>query len=251
MAFEAKLPSTCDNGYVGFEVNSGGSFASIVSLFVSNNVWKLRACNRRELIEQNVTLNNPDVYAKYTLVYDPPVLELWQAPANNPSGFPLTLTNTLLLKDVCGKGIPFLAIENTTTVYEFRIGNIWVFEIPPMRHLVNLINASSIGGGGEVHFDLDCSAVGELALTARATYGASATSGIRVYLLAGDGSNWDSENTADAFTYFEPSFSAGATRQRTVNIDPIPKYLRVLVRNLDASNSTGAVKIDAVVRGVN
>ncbi|MEM2352452.1 MAG: hypothetical protein QXT26_08610, partial [Thermoproteota archaeon] len=83
-----------------------------------------------------------------------------------------------------------------------------------------------------------------IALTIKVTYGSTATAGVRVYLLASANNiDFDSENTTDAFTYFEPSFSAGATRQKTVNIDSLPKYLRVLVRNLDTANAQGAVKV--------
>ena len=107
-----------------------------------------------------------------------------------------------------------------------------------------VINVSSISAGGSVSADVDCRYFKALALTIRVTYNSSATKGVRVYLLASqDGSNFDSESTDDAFAYFEPSFSAGATRQKTVNIDALPRYIRVLVRNLDSSYATGAVEV--------
>jgi len=109
---------------------------------------------------------------------------------------------------------------------------------------VLVINTTSIAAGGEVHIDIDTGNVKELAITVRVTYDASATSGIRVYVLASpDGTNFDTENTDDAFTYFEPSFQAGATRQKTVNIDALPRYIRLLVRNLDSTYATGEVKV--------
>jgi len=107
-----------------------------------------------------------------------------------------------------------------------------------------VINVSSIGAGGEVHADVDCRYFKALAVTVKVTYNASATAGVRVYLLSSwDGTNFDSENTTDAFTYFDPSFSAGATVQKTVNVDALPRFIRVLVRNLDGSYATGAVEV--------
>jgi hypothetical protein len=108
-----------------------------------------------------------------------------------------------------------------------------------------IINVSSIAAGGEAHNDIDTGKIKSAALTVSVTYGSTATSGVRVYILASPDNftTVDSENTTDAFTYFEPSFSAGATRIKTVNLDLLPRYVRVLVRNLDSSVATGAVKV--------
>jgi hypothetical protein len=108
-----------------------------------------------------------------------------------------------------------------------------------------IINVSSIAAGGEAHKDIDTGKIKSAALTVSVTYGSGATSGVRVYILASPDNftTVDSENTTDAFTYFEPSFTAGATRTRTVNLDLLPRYIRILVRNLDASVATGTVKV--------
>jgi hypothetical protein len=107
-----------------------------------------------------------------------------------------------------------------------------------------IINVSSIAAGGEAHKDIDTGKIKSAALTVSVTYGA-ATSGVRVYVLSSPDNftTVDSENTTDAFTYFEPSFVASASRVRTVNLDLLPRYVRILVRNLDGSVATGVVKV--------
>jgi len=106
-----------------------------------------------------------------------------------------------------------------------------------------LIDVPSISAGGEAHTDLELQTVQDIILTVRVTYHSSATSGVRVYILASqDGSSWDSENVTDAYAYFEPSFQAGQTRQATAVLTKTPPQVRILVRNLDSSYPTGAVK---------
>jgi hypothetical protein len=118
------------------------------------------------------------------------------------------------------------------------------FDEAKVKQSLLLINVSSIAAGGEVHKDVDVGSVKSACLTVSVTYGAAAA-GVRVYVLASpDGFiTVDSENTTDAFTYFEPSFAANSTRVRSVNLDLLPRYVRVLVRNLDSSVATGAVKV--------
>jgi len=79
----------------------------------------------------------------------------------------------------------------------------------------------------------------------RQVFPAGTTAGVRCYLLASgdDFTSIDNENVDDAFTYFEPKFVAAETHQKTVNVDPVPRYLRILVRNLDGSNAQGAIKL--------
>ena len=115
-----------------------------------------------------------------------------------------------------------------------------VMEKPRQR----VINVSSISAGGSVSADVDCRYFTKLSVSIKVTYSSSATDGVRVYLLASwDGSNFDSENVNDAFAFFEPSFSAGATRQKTINVDALPRFIRILVRNLDSSHATGHVEV--------
>jgi len=74
-------------------------------------------------------------------------------------------------------------------------------------------------------------------VTVRATYDASATSGVRVrWLYSPDNTNFDSpEDAEDAGNYENLTFSAGATRQRTITIPLMQKYTKVQIVNLDSS----------------
>lgn len=96
----------------------------------------------------------------------------------------------------------------------------------------------SLAGGGSVNIDktgLD----GWSALVAivRVSYNASATAGVRVrWLYSPDGSNYDSPEDADAQgNYYDPSFTAGATRQATLLIPILAPYVRVQIANKDST----------------
>lgn len=253
ICFEAKLPSTGDDIYIGFEVNSGGAFAGIACLWLDNNNWKLLFVSPETKLSgigggktKPITLNRPDAWNRYVLEIDPPYMIFYQGTTSDPTVFDVVVWNPEMKP---GKYIPFLANEDLNSIIDVRVGNIWVYETEPDKHVETIIDVASIPASGEVHSDLNLQMLKSIALTVRVTYGATATSGVTVYLLASsDGSNFDTENSTDAFYFFEPSFSAGQTRQKTVNIDSLPKYLRVLVRNKDASVATGAVKVN--VHGV-
>jgi hypothetical protein len=137
MMFEAKLPSPAagkpDSQFIGFEINSGGAFGFLVCLMCEAGQWKLKKLGYDGVTDVNVTLNNPDVFARYTLVLDPPYFELWEAAAGTPSVFPLTRTAICDLDKLRGKGIPFFANEDTTAISEFQVGDIWVSELETPR----------------------------------------------------------------------------------------------------------------------
>jgi len=143
--FDAYLPSATKIGqYIGFEVNSGGQYAGIIALGceLTNGQWRLKAINPYAQSGKNVSLNNPDAWDRYALVLDPPYLELYESPAGNPGTFPLELVGELDLKvDIQGKFIPFIANE-ASEVCEFRIGNIWIYEILP-RPIYKTLSASN------------------------------------------------------------------------------------------------------------
>ena len=133
IVFNANFPATSGgNMYIGVEVNSGGSFA-FLACFASDGVggWALYAVNWLGNKLDTVTLRHGDVYSRYVLVYDPPYLRFYQAPVADAAGYPLELTNTLDLGTIQGKGIPFIANEEPTAIAEFRIGNIWIYELSP------------------------------------------------------------------------------------------------------------------------
>jgi len=254
MKVSAKIPdpSTLPAGthlYIGFEATAAGGMA-IATLEVFSNGARIyiNRVGKDGLVGNyvDVTINNPGVFASYYLVYDPPYLHLYQQAADLGA---LSRTNTVIAPKDAFVGyelLPFFANESESIVEGFYIGWIQIWSFDELKRPAELvIDTGSISAGGEVHYDLlGLHETGALAVTVRVTYNASATAGVRVYLLAsGDGTNWDSENTTDAFTYFEPKFGAGETHQRTVNVDALPRYIRVLVRNLDGVYATGAVKV--------
>jgi len=112
---------------------------------------------------------------------------------------------------------------------------------PPKQ--VETIISCAISAGGEAHSDLDLPTVISLAVTAKISYPSTCSAGVIVYLLASpDGSNYDNENLTDAFAHFSPQFVAGEVHQRTINVDLLPRYVRILVRNpAEASCTCSAV----------
>ena len=112
---------------------------------------------------------------------------------------------------------------------------------------VQELSSQSIVGGGTAEFTVDnteTDGFSALVVTVKATYNASATAGVRVrWLYSPDGSNFDSvEDAEDASNYEDLSFSAGATRIRTILIPIFMPYVKVQVVNLDSSYS---VVVDA------
>ncbi len=147
MMFEAKLPTpgSLTNLYAGFEINSGGAFAHIVTLVCYGGTWKLHALNYKNVlaITNDVTLNYNDAWARYALLYDPPIFELWQSTVANRNI--LEMTDSLDLGAIRGKAISFFANEHASTT-EFLVGNIWVHELQnqacgtPIVHNLTLTN---------------------------------------------------------------------------------------------------------------
>ncbi len=104
------------------------------------------------------------------------------------------------------------------------------------QHLSN----TTIAAGGTVNVDIGpiTDRTGIMVIV-RATYASGATSGIRVrYLYSADGANYDSIEDADAAgNYFEPTFAAGVTRQRSEIIAFISPYIRISITNKDSANT--------------
>jgi hypothetical protein len=102
------------------------------------------------------------------------------------------------------------------------------------------LDTVSISAGGSVDVDVATDGLyGGILVTCRATYDPAATLGVRVRVLYSfDGVNFDSLEDADAEgNYFEPTFSAGATRQRSVIFAVLSPYVRLKVSNLDTAKS--------------
>ena len=107
-----------------------------------------------------------------------------------------------------------------------------------------VLSAQTIDAASASEFVVRGEGYSAVVVTVRATYDASATSGVRVrWLYSPDNTNFDSpEDAEDAGNYESLTFSAGATRQRTVLIPLLQKYTKVQIVNLDSSY---AVTVDA------
>lgn len=108
------------------------------------------------------------------------------------------------------------------------------------RLLSNVIIAAS---GSKLTSSLDLADAKLLAITIRCKYHGSASTGITVYVYTTpDDKNWDT----DELTSFEPSFSAGATKQKTVYIDPDAQEMQFKVTNKDTGEVVSNVELWAV-----
>lgn len=91
---------------------------------------------------------------------------------------------------------------------------------------------------------IDLGDVERLALTVRAKYNASASSGITCYLYTTpNDKDWDT----DELTSFEPSFAAGSVYQKTAYIDPDAQELRCKITNKDGTYSVSEVDVTAIL----
>jgi len=107
-----------------------------------------------------------------------------------------------------------------------------------------VLSAQTIDAASLSEFVVRGEGYSAVVVTVCATYDASATSGVRVrWLYSPDNTNFDSaEDAEDAGNYENLTFSAGATRQRTITIPLMQKYTKVQIVNLDSSY---AVKVSA------
>jgi len=110
---------------------------------------------------------------------------------------------------------------------------------------VKKLSGASIAGGGVAEIDFsDLEGYSAIIIAFKATYDPSATAGVRVrWLYSPDGTNYDSpEDAEDQGNYENLTFSAGATRQRTILIPILAPNVKVQIVNLD---SAYAVTVDA------
>jgi len=118
-----------------------------------------------------------------------------------------------------------------------------------------ILDVASIGGNSSSALS-DCSAVElsidtTLALTAVVNFDSSATEDVRVHVRSSyDGSNYDTVDIgASQQGYWDVPVNAGSEVQSTTNEWTDPKYLKVIVENLD-SNATGQVQVYATTQEV-
>jgi len=109
---------------------------------------------------------------------------------------------------------------------------------PDRGPLTQDLNSYSINPGESVNIDKSgLSGYSAIVAIVKATYDSSATAGVRVrYLYSPDGTNYDSpEDAEDAGNYEDLTFSAGATRQRTILVPIFTDNVRTQIVNLDSS----------------
>ena len=120
--------------------------------------------------------------------------------------------------------------------------------LKPTRALpVQELSSQSIPAGGTAEFTVDATQTdgfSALVVTAKATYNASATQGVRIrWLYSPNGTSFDTVEDAEAAGNYEDlSFAAGETRIKTILIPLFQPYVKVQVVNLDTSY---AVIVDA------
>ena len=105
---------------------------------------------------------------------------------------------------------------------------------------VKQLDNVSISASGTSEFVLSgVSKYSSAIVTVRTSYNASATQGVRVrWLYSADNVNYDGvEDAEDAGNYEDLTFSAGATRQRTLVIPLLQPYTKVQIVNKDTSYS--------------
>ena len=107
------------------------------------------------------------------------------------------------------------------------------------------MSEASIAAGGNTLSDaFDIRLLKSLAMTVKCTFNGLATAGIGVEILTSpDGVNYDTE--AWASTGLEPTFSAGASVQKTSNIDALPAFFKVKVTNNDGAQAVTNVAVTA------
>ena len=120
----------------------------------------------------------------------------------------------------------------------------------PFSLQMPILNLSSLGAGKTTSLadspPVSLSHITRLALTARCTYSEKAKSRIRVHVRSSpDGLNYD---TTDLST-FDNVFKQGQTVQKTFELDTDVRFIKVLVENLDDSDSVSDVQITATLGG--
>lgn len=115
-----------------------------------------------------------------------------------------------------------------------------VRELAPVREeTAKVFDSKSIAGNSLEEFTImSRSKHSALLITARASYDANATAGVRVrWLYSQDGASFDSpEDAEEAGNYADLTFVAGATRQGTTLIPLFTPYVKVQLVNKDADH---------------
>lgn len=237
---------------IGFEINSGGYIGNLYALEILSDgttvTVRLRGLGMEDgagsVISTSVSGLVTDSWRGFKLFLEPHRFALYQGTTAG-QGYPLELVAELPIRlDDISAVMPFFANESSTIVSGIYVGQFQVFEYIQNKRVDKIIDAASIAASGSVDSSM-LVLPSEFALTVKVTYDASATAGVRVYILASNdysGSSIDTEDTGSAYAYFDMPFTAGGTFQKTVAVDGLPKYGIIRIRNLDSTYATGAVQ---------
>jgi hypothetical protein len=120
-----------------------------------------------------------------------------------------------------------------------RIKQALAEKLAPVREeTVKVLDEVSVPAGDTNEFTVSSLAKhSALVLTVKAAYNAAATAGVRVrWLYSADNVNFDSpEDAESAGNYEDLTFSAGASRQRTVVVPLFQPYVKIQIVNKDTS----------------
>lgn len=243
--------------------NSSGAIYNRKDVSASNcAIWNMDGGignNPLNSVGQNyITLQYPDQFNLYFLDFDPPFLRLWQQ--SSGSLYPFVMSETKLQKEWGYDNMQaFVANESEVIRSGYAVAQWAVWERTPKGKYTDLLmSGASIGhsgvylagsgaSGSAVSVDLDCAQFNQMALTYQVSQTSSMIAGTRLYLLGmcdQSGTVVDSENVTDAFAFVEPMFLSGQLTSscKTFNVDTLPRYLRVLLRNLTVQ-SAGAYRV--------
>ncbi|NUQ62909.1 MAG: hypothetical protein HUU20_10490 [Pirellulales bacterium] len=172
--------------------------------------------NAAALSEVHAIIEPPFVYLYHTLRYKQP-----RRPQDEPK-FPV-------IEDL---GIQVIATQR------------------PFEIAMPVVHRDTIGPG-EITALVDCpplclSSANEAELVAECTCGPRATKGLRVHVRTSeDGLTWPASDAA----WFDADGRSGATVRATRVLSPKPRFAKVLIENLDPSESVSRVAVVANLRG--
>jgi len=142
-----------------------------------------------------------------------------------------------LVSDIVGiaSESTLLDIKSQTDKLNFNTNNFLRVATESDKITQQPLSSVTIAAGSTNNVDISVpSGKTGVAITLKATYNSSATSGVRLDIFySPDGTNYDTD-TDDSYTH---PFAAGETKQKTYTVAAIHPYLRVSITNLDTTYS--------------
>jgi hypothetical protein len=138
--------------------------------------------------------------------------------------------------------------ERVSTIAREDIGANVLATSVPFRFDMPVLTMKRLAGGAVTELD-GCPPIGlenvnRCALTAECAYGARAKAGLRVRVYPSyDGLNYDTEPMA----CFDNAFQSGSACRKTTAVDPMVKFAKVALENLDGKQPVKDVKVVATL----